>query len=66
MRKRSGFITPLVILGALLFTASHFRRRMAERWENMTPEERERFRQGMCGRRGCGPSTSESNPRPSS
>ena len=30
---------------------SNFRRRMAERWEQMTPEERERFRQhGRCGR----------------
>src|SRR6516162_5066097 len=28
---------------------SSFRRRMAERWENMTPEERERFRQGIGG-----------------
>jgi hypothetical protein len=28
--------------------------RMAERWERMTPEERERFRQGMRGRGGCG------------
>jgi hypothetical protein len=28
---------------------SGFRRRMAERWERMTPEERERFRQGMGG-----------------
>jgi len=39
---------------------SKFRRRMAERWERMTPEERERFRQGMRG--GCciGTSTSES------
>ena len=27
-------------------------RRMAERWERMTPEEREKFRQGMRGR--CG------------
>ena len=27
-----------------------WRRRMRERWEKMTPEERERFRQGMrCG-----------------
>jgi uncharacterized membrane protein len=26
------------------------RERMAERWDRMTPEERERFRQGMCGR----------------
>jgi hypothetical protein len=41
------------------FYRSHFRRRMAERWEHMTPEERERFRQGMRGRCGLGPSTSE-------
>ena len=39
---------------------SRFRRRMAERWERMTPEERERFRQGVLGRCGFGPSTSES------
>src|ERR1700682_5451489 len=39
---------------------SKFRRRMAERWERMTPEERERFRQGMRGGCGFGPSTSES------
>jgi hypothetical protein len=36
-----------------------FRRRMAERWEQMTPEERERFRQGMRGRCGLGPTPSE-------
>jgi hypothetical protein len=30
--------------------------RMAERWEHMTPEERERLRQGMQGRCGVGPS----------
>ena len=35
------------------------RRRMAERWEHMTPEERERFRQSWRGRCGFGPSTSE-------
>ncbi len=29
-----------------------WRRRMIERWEQMTPEEREKFKQGM--RRGCG------------
>jgi hypothetical protein len=29
------------------------RRRMQERWDKMTPEEREKFRQGMKGR--CGP-----------
>jgi hypothetical protein len=30
----------------------HWRQRMMERWERMTPEERERFREGMRGR--CG------------
>jgi len=35
---------------------SHFRRRMKDRWENMSPEERERFRQGMGARCGFGPS----------
>ena len=39
---------------------SNFRRRMGERWQHMTPEERERFRQGMRERCGPGPSTSES------
>jgi hypothetical protein len=41
---------------------STIRRRMAERWERMTPEERGKFRQGM--RSGCGgfaPPTSETN-----
>jgi hypothetical protein len=37
---------------------SHFRRRMAERWERMTPEERERFQQGL--RQRCGAGTSGS------
>ena len=40
---------------------SSFRHRMKERCEHMTPEERERFRQGMRGRWGFGPSTSGSN-----
>jgi hypothetical protein len=39
---------------------SNFRRRMAERREKMTPEERERFRQGLRGACGFGPSTGES------
>ena len=39
---------------------SNVRRRMEERCENMTPEERERFRQGMRDRWGFGPSASES------
>ena len=30
----------------------HWRRRMFERWEQMTPEEREKFKDSM---RGCGP-----------
>ncbi len=37
------------------------RRRVEER-ASMTPEERERFRQGMRARWGCGPSTGESKP----
>ena len=34
--------------------------RVAERLEHMTPEERERLRQGLRDRWGCGPSASES------
>ena len=41
-------------------STSGFRRRMAERWGHMTPEERERFRQRLRERCGFGPSTSES------
>jgi hypothetical protein len=37
------------------------RERMDERWEQMTPEERERFRQGMRGRGGR-TTTLDSNP----
>jgi hypothetical protein len=39
---------------------SNFRRRMEERCEHLTPEERERFRQRMRERFGFGPSTGES------
>ena len=42
------------------FQRSNFRRRMAERWERMTPEERERFRQRMRERCSFDPSTGES------
>ena len=49
----------LVILGKLLFggfrpgPGAMFRRgRMRERWEQMTPEQRAKFREGMRG--GCG------------
>jgi hypothetical protein len=38
---------------------SDWRRRKAERWERMTPEERERFRRGMLGRLGFGPAPEE-------
>jgi len=34
--------------------------RTAERWDRMTPEERERFRQGMRGRCGFDPPAGES------
>src|SRR5579872_4727188 len=50
----------LLLLSKILFgrfrgpgPAIHWRRRMMERWEQMTPEEREKFREGMRGR--CGP-----------
>ena len=39
---------------------SNFRRHRAERWARMTPEERERFRQGLRGRWGFGAPSSES------
>ena len=38
---------------------SNVRRRMAERWEHLTPEERERLRQTWRGRWGFCPSTGE-------
>ncbi|MGD0008276.1 MAG: hypothetical protein ABSE93_07025 [Terriglobia bacterium] len=51
----------LLVLSKILFGgfrgrpgfAMHWRQRMMERWEQMTPEEREKFRAGMRG--GCGP-----------
>jgi hypothetical protein len=49
----------LLILSKVLFGGfrgrpgpMHWRQRIANRWEQMTPEEREKFRQGM--REGCG------------
>ena len=38
---------------------SNYRRRMAEHWERMTPEEREKFRQSMSSR--CGGETEPHN-----
>lgn len=49
----------LIILGRVLFGGfrgpgrRHWRHRMMDRWEQMSPEEREKFREGMrnrCGR----------------
>ena len=50
----------LLVLSKILFggvggrgrSTGHWRRRMMERWEQMTPEEREKFRTGL--RHGCG------------
>jgi hypothetical protein len=56
-----GFLQALglIVLGKILFGGfrggpgaggrMRWRRRMAERWEQMSPEEREKFRQGMRG-----------------
>jgi len=54
----------LLVLGKILFGGFHrhggrcggraWKHRMAERWMEMSPEERERFRAGMKGRWGCG------------
>lgn len=61
----------LLVLSRILFGGfhrrpgfgGHWRARMAERWEQMTPEEREKFRQGMRGR--CGHFEPPSGPTPS-
>jgi hypothetical protein len=42
----------------------HWRRRMSARWEQMTPEERERFRQGIVGRCGRGGRLTEESGAP--
>jgi hypothetical protein len=39
---------------------SRFRHRMQERCQNMTPDERERFREGIRARWGAGPSAADS------
>jgi chromate transport protein ChrA len=52
----------LLVLSKILFGGFHrhgggrrgWRGHMQERWANMSPEEQERFRAGMRGRRGCG------------
>ena len=53
----------LVVLSKILFGGFHrhgggrpgWKGRMQERWAQMSPEERERFRAGMRGWRGCRP-----------
>jgi hypothetical protein len=65
----------LLILGKILFGGFHrhsgchrgWKRHMEERWSQMTPEERERFRAGMRGHRGCRftPATESTSGQPS-
>jgi hypothetical protein len=60
----------LLVLSKILFGGFHrhggrggnrWRQRMKDRWENMTPEERDKFRTGMrCGR---SPFTSSAEPQ---
>ncbi len=58
----------LLVLSKILFGgfrphgggSQRWRRRMVERWEQMTPEEREKFKQGM--RRACGHRQSAETP----
>jgi len=47
-------------MGGRGFRRYGFRGRMGGRWERMTPEEREQFRQGMRGRCGFGSAAGES------
>jgi hypothetical protein len=69
----------LLVLGKILFGGIHrhgggccrqreWKHRVAEKWMEMTPEEREKFRAGLRGRWGCGfdpgsEPTAEPNPR---
>src|SRR5579872_340960 len=62
----------LLILSKILFggfrgrpgAGRNWKRRMSERWQQMTPEERERFRQGMFSRCGRAGMATEADPRP--
>ncbi|MBZ5593106.1 MAG: DUF3106 domain-containing protein [Acidobacteriia bacterium] len=64
----------ILILSKILFGGfrgrpgygGHWRRRMSARWEQMTPEEREKFRQGMTGlySRGGAAAEASADPRP--
>ena len=55
----------LLVLSKILFSGfrgpgrhMYWRRRMMERWEQMTPEEREKFKEGM---RSCGHHVTETS-----
>jgi hypothetical protein len=62
----------ILILSKILFggfrgrpgAGRHWRRRMSDRWQQMTPEEREKFRQGMFSRCGHGGIANEESPAP--
>jgi hypothetical protein len=52
-----------ILFGGFGHHGSHrsgWRQRMSERWDHLTPEERDRFRQRMRERCGFGPSAGES------
>jgi hypothetical protein len=57
----------LLVLSKILFggfrggpgRGMHWRHRMMERWQQMTPEEREKFREGMRERCGGRPATDQ-------
>ena len=63
----------LVVLSKILLGGIHkhghgggprgWKRHMADRWERMSPEERERFKAGMRGRRDCWPGRDGWGPR---
>jgi hypothetical protein len=62
----------LLILSKILFGGfrgrsgfgGHWRHRMSDRWQQMTPEEREKFRQGMSSRCGRGSRVAEQSGGP--
>jgi hypothetical protein len=62
----------ILILSKMLFGGfrgrpgygGHWRRRMSDRWQQMSPEERENFRQGMVSRCGRTNAVAEKSPDP--
>jgi hypothetical protein len=54
------FLSRILLGGFRGGRGGHWRHRMKERWETMSPEEREKFREGMRSRWGaCGEATPE-------